>query len=83
MWGLGEAEVVVYGVWVDGKALLVPPPPPPPQVGQVKGRKCRSFFTQPVRAKVRGGYTIAPHEEYKLQNSPESLITCIIKVGRP
>jgi hypothetical protein len=31
-------------------------------------------------AQVRGGYTIAPLREYKLENSPESLITCIIKV---
>lgn len=29
---------------------------------------------------VRGGYTIAPLQEYKLNSSPESLITCIMKV---
>ncbi|KAF5830177.1 hypothetical protein DUNSADRAFT_14931 [Dunaliella salina] len=40
----------------------------------------RRLFKQPVIGKVRGGYTIAPLQEYKLNSSPESLITCIMKI---
>jgi len=35
-----------------------------------------------MHAQVRGGYTIAPLQEFKLNSSPESLITCIMKVSR-
>ncbi|GFR41631.1 hypothetical protein Agub_g2358 [Astrephomene gubernaculifera] len=40
----------------------------------------RSWWGQPVMARVRGGYTMAPLEEYSLDNSPEALVTCIMKV---
>uniref|UniRef100_A0A6S8KGU1 Protein ENHANCED DISEASE RESISTANCE 2 C-terminal domain-containing protein n=1 Tax=Dunaliella tertiolecta TaxID=3047 RepID=A0A6S8KGU1_DUNTE len=40
----------------------------------------RRLFKRPVIGKVRGGYTIAPLQEYKLNSSPESLITCIMKI---
>ncbi|GLC71676.1 hypothetical protein PLESTF_001148300 [Pleodorina starrii] len=40
----------------------------------------RSWWRRPVCARVRGGYTMAPLEEFSLDNSPEALVTCIIKV---
>ena len=52
-----------------------------PQVQEIKGCKQRSLYRLPVLGKVRGGYTISPLYDYSLESSPESLITCIIKVG--
>ncbi|MEW5301210.1 MAG: hypothetical protein WDW36_004084 [Sanguina aurantia] len=54
--------------------------------GSKRGRLLRAggglvrWLRGPVRGWVRGGYTITPLEEHNLDNSPESLLTCIIKV---
>lgn len=37
---------------------------------------------KPVRAFVQGGYTISPREDCIGANSPECLVTCILKVGQ-
>ncbi|MEW5313170.1 MAG: hypothetical protein WDW38_004759 [Sanguina aurantia] len=53
--------------------------------GSKRGRLLRAggglvrWLRGPVRGWVRGGYTITPLEEHNLDNSPESLLTCIIK----
>ena len=49
------------------------------------GEWAKSWFPtwhwyQPVRASVRGGYTISPREDCSGGNSPECLVTCILKV---
>lgn len=41
----------------------------------------RSWWGRPVVAQVQGSYSIAPLEDHSLEGSPESLVTCIIKVG--
>mmetsp|Transcript_6312 Transcript_6312/g.13904 ORF Transcript_6312/g.13904 Transcript_6312/m.13904 type:complete len:915 (+) Transcript_6312:68-2812(+) len=43
-------------------------------------RKPRSWFKRPVPCRVDGGYTVAPLLDYSLDSSPETLLTCIIKV---
>ncbi|GFH25686.1 DUF1336 domain-containing protein, partial [Haematococcus lacustris] len=40
----------------------------------------RSLYRHPVMSKVYGGYTIAPLKEFKLEDSPEAIIICIVKV---
>lgn len=42
----------------------------------------QSLWYKPVRAHVQGGYTISPREDcFNAINSPECLVTCILKVG--
>lgn len=41
----------------------------------------RSMYRTPVRGKARGTFAIAPLEGHSLDTSPETLISCIIKVG--
>ncbi len=41
----------------------------------------RSWWGRPVVAQVQGSYSIAPLEDHSLEGSPESLVTCIMKVG--
>lgn len=36
-------------------------------------------FKRPVRATVRGGYTVSGLQNCRTSNSPESLVTCILK----
>eukprot|EP00879_Flechtneria_rotunda_P033504 GHRR01037116.1.p1 GENE.GHRR01037116.1~~GHRR01037116.1.p1 ORF type:complete len:457 (+),score=146.66 GHRR01037116.1:1129-2499(+) len=38
------------------------------------------LWYQPVRASVQGGYTISPREDCHGGNSPECLVTCILRV---
>ncbi|MEW5300425.1 MAG: hypothetical protein WDW36_003356 [Sanguina aurantia] len=40
----------------------------------------RSFYKRSVTGWVRGGYTIAPRAGFSSDDSPDSLITCILKV---
>jgi hypothetical protein len=40
----------------------------------------QSLWYRPVRAYVQGGYTISPQEDCDAVNSPECLVTCILKV---
>jgi hypothetical protein len=40
----------------------------------------QSLWYKPVRAHVQGGYTISPQEDCNAINSPECLVTCILKV---
>ncbi|MEW5316109.1 MAG: hypothetical protein WDW38_007495 [Sanguina aurantia] len=40
----------------------------------------RSFYRRSVTGWVRGGYTIAPRSGFSSDDSPDSLITCILKV---
>lgn len=40
----------------------------------------QSLWYKPVRAYVQGGYTISPREDCNAINSPECLVTCILKV---
>lgn len=39
------------------------------------------MYRTPVRGKARGTFAIAPLEGHSLDTSPETLISCIIKVG--
>lgn len=41
----------------------------------------QGLWYKPVRAYVQGGYTISPREDCNAINSPECLVTCILKVG--
>lgn len=41
----------------------------------------QSLWYKPVRAYVQGGYTISPREDCNAVNSPECLVTCILKVS--
>lgn len=43
-------------------------------------RRFQSLWYKPVRAYVQGGYTISPREDCNAINSPECLVTCILKV---
>jgi hypothetical protein len=52
----------------------------PRQAASEGGR--RSWWRSAVHAKVRGGYTLAPLEDFSLDSSPESLVTCIMKARR-
>jgi hypothetical protein len=42
----------------------------------------QSLWYKPVRAHVQGGYTISPREDCNAINSPECLVTCILKVRK-
>jgi len=42
--------------------------------------RLQSLWYKPVRAYVQGGYTISPREDCNAMNSPECLVTCILKV---
>lgn len=44
-------------------------------------QRFQSVWYKPVRAYVQGGYTISPQEDCNAVNSPECLVTCILKVG--
>jgi hypothetical protein len=44
-------------------------------------RRFQSLWYKPVRAYVQGGYTISPREDCNAINSPECLVTCILKVS--
>jgi hypothetical protein len=46
------------------------------------GRAGRGWWRRPVVAHVRGGYTISPREHPSEGQTPECLVTCILKVGR-
>jgi hypothetical protein len=49
---------------------------------RLSGRsRFQSLWYKPVRAYVQGGYTISPREDCNAINSPECLVTCILKVS--
>ncbi len=50
------------------------------QESSLKDPQLRSLYKTPVLGEVRGTYALAPLEGYKLETSPETLITCIMKV---
>ncbi|KAJ9521560.1 hypothetical protein QJQ45_008851 [Haematococcus lacustris] len=57
------------------------PRPAKQQEDSCRGRGgSRSLYRHPVMSKVYGGYTIAPLKEFKLEDSPEAIIICIVKV---
>ncbi|KAG1680323.1 hypothetical protein FOA52_015413 [Chlamydomonas sp. UWO 241] len=52
----------------------------PPMSVQRSKMKTRSLYSTPVLGEVRGTYVISPLKGFKLDASPETLITCILKV---
>lgn len=54
--------------------------PESPESAEVSQTYSSSWFRKPVRASVRGVYTISPLEGCTEGDSPEALVTCILKV---
>lgn len=55
-------------------------PSPRPSQPRPAERKLRSLYRRPVTGWARGNYIIAPLNGHRLDTSPETMITCIIKV---
>jgi hypothetical protein len=73
------------GSWLGCMALLMAAAATLLCWTRLSGSRSRfqSLWYKPVRAYVQGGYTISPREDCNGINSPECLVTCILKVSTP